>query len=368
MIVNYLIELLKDNECIIVPGFGAFISKRHSATIDYANHRFMPPYKEIVFNEKLNSDDDVLLSFVSEKENVSKEEASKKVQAFVNQSMATLEVGSELLLDGIGKIRRFGNDYVLKTEEDANLLGDSFGLTDFNYKPIFRTETYQIIKEKIIIEQKEKNAEYSIAIESVETVEDSESTFAKRKPSLLKTLAYSTLAFMLLFVINWTTDKSDSNLASWNPFLYSSPNEFIIKALEVEHNEEAQVVQYTEFADVIQAEVPEELTVIEANVTSEETLPEVEVTEDLSEEQNIVVPCEKHYYIVGGSFQTAERAEKCLNDIKGQGFENASLLEKNEKGYIRVFYESFADKDEAKVRLEVIKSDFNESAWLLFQK
>ena len=37
MITNSLIELLQDNECVIVPEFGAFISKRHSATIDYAN-------------------------------------------------------------------------------------------------------------------------------------------------------------------------------------------------------------------------------------------------------------------------------------------------------------------------------------------
>ena len=76
----------------------------------------------------------------------------------------------------------------------------------------------------------------------------------------------------------------------------------------------------------------------------------------------------KSYYIVGGSFQTEASAEKCLNGIKEQGFENASTLDKNDKGYIRVYYESFADKAEAVVRLNEIKSQYNESAWLLFQK
>ncbi len=75
-----------------------------------------------------------------------------------------------------------------------------------------------------------------------------------------------------------------------------------------------------------------------------------------------------HYYIIGGSFQTEESADKCLNGIKKQGFEKASTLDKNDKGYIRVYYESFAEKDEALSRLDVIKSEFNESAWLLFQK
>ena len=125
MITNYLIELLKDNECVIVPGFGAFISKRHSATIDYANHRFSPPYKEIVFNDKLNNDDEVLADFISSKENISKKEATEKIRNFVNQSEAILDVNSELELEGLGRIRRFGSDYVFKNNEDINLLGDS---------------------------------------------------------------------------------------------------------------------------------------------------------------------------------------------------------------------------------------------------
>jgi hypothetical protein len=74
------------------------------------------------------------------------------------------------------------------------------------------------------------------------------------------------------------------------------------------------------------------------------------------------------YYIIGGSFQTEASAEKCLNGIKNQGFENASTLDKNEKGYIRVYYESFAEKADALVRLDEIKSKYDKSAWLLFQK
>ena len=74
------------------------------------------------------------------------------------------------------------------------------------------------------------------------------------------------------------------------------------------------------------------------------------------------------YFIVGGSFQSEASAEKCLTGIKNQGFENASILDKNDKGYIRVYYESFAEKSDALIRLNEIKSKYNESAWLLFQK
>ena len=402
MITNYLKELLNDNECVIIPEFGAFISKRHSATIDYASHRFLPPYKEIVFNNKLTNNDEILVDFISKKENISQEDSLNKIKNFVNQAAAILDVNKEYVLEGLGKIRKFGNDFVFELSHSENLLGDSFGLTEFNYQPVFRTETYQIIKEKIVVEQKEKNTDYTIAIESVEETPNA----PRRKPTFFKTLAYTTLAFFLLFVLNWTTDKSDSNLASWNPFLYSSPNEFLIEIqnhrnlnsetqnlrisesqnLSVLEIEEEVCVEETETIETIEEEiaVAEEVVEISSEEVVAEVTPEILETSDSevlnssdpetlnSSDPQILKSSDpqilKSYYIVGGSFQTEASAEKCLNGIKKQGFENASTLDKNDKGYIRVYYESFADKAEAVVRLNEIKSQYNESAWLLFQK
>ena len=389
MITNYLKELLNDKECVIIPEFGVFISKRHSATIDYANHRFLPPYKEIVFNNKLTNNDEILVDFISKKENISKEDSLTKIQNFVNQTAAILDVNNEYVLEGLGKMRKFGNDYVFEISHSENLLGDSFGLTEFNYQPVFRTETYQIIKEKIVVEQKEKNTDYTIAIESVEETAD----MPRRKPTFFRTFAYTTLAFLLLFVINWTTEKSDSNLASWNPFLYSSPNEFLIG---IKNTIEAQNLKNLESQNVISSE---SAVVYNEEIATVETIEEVALEEEISEisdseivELTTEVQAEdvsatqqlsnsatqalkssnpqtlNSYYIVGGSFQTEASAEKCLNGIKNQGFENASTLDKNEKGYIRVYYESFAEKADALVRLDEIKSKYNESAWLLFQK
>ena len=368
MITNSLIELLQDNECVIVPDFGAFISKRHSATIDYANHRFTPPYKEIVFNNKLKNDDGLLVDFMIEKDSLTKEDALAKIRSFVNQSEAILDVNSELVLEGIGKIRKFGDDYILTSKTETNLLGDSFGLTEFNVQPVFRTETYQIIKERIAVEQKEKNTEYTVAVENVE---DTPEVVKMRKPGIARTLAVATLAFLLLFAFNWKTEQTGSNFASWNPFLYSSPNEFLINFMEPENVLESENLKTSEPENVLESE---NLKVSEPeNVLESENLKISEPEKVLESENLKISEPEKvleshHYFIVGGSFQTLDRAEFCLKDIRNQGFENASLLEKNDKGYIRVYYESFVEKSDALIRLDVIKNDFNESAWLLFQK
>lgn len=353
MITNYLKELLNDNECVIIPEFGAFISKRHSATIDYANHRFLPPYKEIVFNDKLKNDDGILADFISKKENISKEEASNKIHEFVNQSVAILDVNSELELVDLGKFININGNFIFNAKDDVNILGDSFGLTEFNYQPVFRTETYQVIKEKIVVEQKEKNTDYTLAVESVEELT---STTTRRRPSLFRTVVVTTLAFFLVFVINWTTEKTDSNLASWNPFLYSSPNEFLIGISETQNHKdtETQSLKDTEIQNLGDLETQG------LGDSKDQSLGDLE-TQRLGDSNPV-------YYIIGGSFQAEASAEKCLESIKKQGFEKASILDKNDKGYIRVYYESFADKADALSRLDAIKSEYNESAWLLFQK
>lgn len=382
MITNYLKELLNDNECVIIPEFGAFISKRHSATIDYANHRFLPPYKEIVFNDKLRNDDGILTDFISKKENISVEEASNKIREFVNQSIAILDVNSELELADFGKFININGNFIFNAKDDVNILGDSFGLTEFNYQPVFRTETYQVIKEKIVVEQKEKNTDYTLAVESVEEL-TTETT--RRRPSMFKTVAVTTLAFFLVFIINWTTDKTDSNLASWNPFLYSSPNEFLIGISENQSHKdtETQKLETAETQSFEDAETQLEVaeiqledveiqsykdaetqSVLETNFSASK---EISVSKEVTVSQHLNISA-SNYYIIGGSFQTDESANKCLESLKKQGFENASTLDKNEKGYIRVYYESFADKSDALSRLDIIKKEYNESAWLLFQK
>lgn len=387
MITNYLIELLNDHECVVVPEFGAFISKRHSATIDYATHRFMPPYKEVAFNKMLSNNDGLLVGMIAEKEHISEELALAKIQNFVNQSVAILDVNFELELQGLGKFININGNYIFKEKEDVNVLGDSFGLSEFNYQPVFRTETYQIIKEKIVVEQTQKNTEYTIAIE---TADDNVST--RKRPRIFKTLAYTMVAFLLLFVINWRTEK-DTNLASWNPFLYSSPNEFLAGILPETEN----VVSETEIIEVSETELVETLVSQDIETTEiDDVALETEIVEPLMTESvevleiqdvesvetyDVVVETEivetskietivldPHYYIVGGSFKTEESAETCLDILKKQGFEYAAILDKNEKGYIRVYYESFVEKDDALPRLDAIKREYNEAAWLLFQK
>ena len=133
--------------------------------------------------------------------------------------------------------------------------------------------------------------------------------------------------------------------------------------------EEVETVETTEEMAVAEEVVEISNEEVVAEVTPElPELPEILESSDPQILNSSTPEILKSYFIVGGSFQTETSAEKCLNSIKKQGFENASTLDKNDKGYIRVYYESFAEKSDALIRLDEIKSQYNESAWLLFQK
>jgi len=52
---DYIEELLYRYNCVIVPGFGAFLTQLKSAEINKSTNTFLPPSKVISFNDTNNS-------------------------------------------------------------------------------------------------------------------------------------------------------------------------------------------------------------------------------------------------------------------------------------------------------------------------
>ena len=50
-ISTYIFELLQSHDCVIVPNFGAFVTRNISAKISSDGSRIFPPNKEISFNK-----------------------------------------------------------------------------------------------------------------------------------------------------------------------------------------------------------------------------------------------------------------------------------------------------------------------------
>lgn len=345
MIVKYIRELLLDHECVIVPEFGAFITQETPATLDYVTHLLTPPSKEIVFNGKLITDDGVLINYIADCKGISTTESMKIVHDFAIRSIGVLEASGTLRLDGMGVITRINEkDYDFQLDGNMNLFGDSFGLSTIKVQPIYRKETYQHLAEKIATEQKTKTTLMTL----VDEQEERPHHVNRYNYKWFRAAAYSMIVATVLVFLGWSADKSDSRLASWNPFFYSSPNEFIASHLKTE-----PVV-----------ETPEPIV--------ETVEPVVEVVEPVIEpvvEPVVIQPVDDtYYYIIGASLRSDADAQKCVSKFKKAGFSNAEALPMNDKGNIRVSYETVLSRDAALKRLEIIRKEYNEAAWLLRKK
>src|SRR5690606_8086535 len=81
---NYIADLLYRYECVIIPGFGAFLTRSQSARIDESTHTFYPPSKVLSFNKQLQVNDGLLANYVASVEKCSYAMALQKVRNFAS--------------------------------------------------------------------------------------------------------------------------------------------------------------------------------------------------------------------------------------------------------------------------------------------
>lgn len=352
LIIKCLAELMHDHECVIIPEFGAFISNGCPARLDYAVHRLTPPTKELAFNAQLVSDDGIFAGYLSERQHITPQQAADELHAFAMQCLAVLEVEKELQLENIGKLY-YLNSQTVTFEADANVnfCGESFGLDVFTVQPIYRSETYSEVKTVIEERQRAKNTPMTVVGEAAE---EQPHRVTRANYKWYRMAAYSAAVATVLLLLGWGAEKSDSRLAAWNPFFFSSPNEFIAKHLNDKYNERETFI--VETLKPVQAD----LTVLEKDA---ELVEKAVVFEDVKPLEEV-----KYYSVIGGSFDNIAAAERCAASFKAMGFEKAEVLPLNKKGNYRVEYEAVAGKDAAMARLEEIRKRYNESAWILVKK
>ncbi len=75
MIEKYIKYLLFEHDCVVIPDFGGFIANYVSADIHPIRHTFVPPSKNIAFNEMLKLNDGLLVAHIANHEHISREEA-----------------------------------------------------------------------------------------------------------------------------------------------------------------------------------------------------------------------------------------------------------------------------------------------------
>ncbi len=102
-ITRHIEYLLRSHECVVVPGFGAFIAQHRPAHYDAENHLFYPPSTTVIFNPSLTHNDGLLASSVARRDGISFERAARLVNDETAAMRSQLQNDGELRAGHLGR-------------------------------------------------------------------------------------------------------------------------------------------------------------------------------------------------------------------------------------------------------------------------
>ncbi|TVR72013.1 MAG: hypothetical protein EA408_08045 [Marinilabiliales bacterium] len=131
-IVKHIKDLLYHHDCVVVPGFGGFVTNERSAHIDRAANSFHPPAREVGFNARLDHNDGLLISYLSARLSLNYVDARSLVEKFAADVNRKIKEGRVVNFDGIGQfsVTRQGS-LQFDPDPSANFLTDAYGLSFF---------------------------------------------------------------------------------------------------------------------------------------------------------------------------------------------------------------------------------------------
>jgi len=333
---RYISELLFHHDCVILPGFGGFITNYSGARIHPIKHNFYPPSRTVVFNANLRTSDGLLIDHISRSENISYQEATQWVNEFTVHCFDLLNSGNSLELKNIGSCRMGKeNNIIFDPDLSANYLEDAFGLPSF-VSPAIKRETVRQRLEKQLTPRPTAPSE-------------------KKNRNLAPVLGWVAgitipvaLAMVLYFTNPSFVDGMGGSYASFVPTVkFSKAEDKSISSAD----EKSTLPKFR----VIPEKVAETAVIIAEQTPEQEPKPEAKAVE---------VHVLKKYQIVVGAFSSEANASKYVSELKNKDFD-AAVVGNSRNGLIRVGINGSDSKSESIIILDQVRAEENPSAWLL---
>ncbi|MES2591223.1 MAG: SPOR domain-containing protein [Bacteroidota bacterium] len=348
---KHISELLYEHDCVIIPDLGGFVANYAPAKIHPAQHTFLPPSKNIIFNKNLKNNDGLLANHIASTENTSYPEALKYIHLFTSSTNAQLKKGVRVAIEEVGTLYLDVERNIQFEPETTNYLLDAFGLTQFQSPAIKRDN---------IGKRVEKEFKDRAAIPS-----------EKRKINVKRYVTLA-IAMPLAFGMIWISLKTDLlkniNYSNLNPLASKEAAKYTART-------NAQPIQI-EMEDAETAVVPEvnDTVKIALNTNDKVTLP---VTAEIvnsktpgvvkADSTSVVInslysDADFKFHLITGCFQIQDNAERFVMDLQKQNF-SASIIGKRNGLYV-VSCGDYATREEAYDQLKELKKSQPE-AWLL---
>lgn len=343
-IVEGIKNLLHEQDYVVIPNFGGFVTQVHFSKYLIEKNILTPPGKVISFNKQLRQNDGVLAFWLQNNLNINSEVALKHIYEFSDYCNQVLSAKRRLTLENLGFFYLdLENNICFEPKNDSNYLLDSFGLT-----PVILNELPVVIETKKEVELIDRKPE-----------EIKQQLPAKRKRNF-KPIAYVMLGGSILFfslAALVTINKTQGPLLSG--FFNNAANKtykpvaYTELVLEKTNSETTAYIANSDGIAVIELnKKPIAVTVSEnpdaTSVSTKKTISNKTYS--------------GKFQIVLGCFTLKNNAEKMVKKLKQQHV-NAGIAGTNARGMHVVSCAGFNSKDEAQNYLSEIKSSFP-TAWI----
>lgn len=353
-IEKFLVDLLYQHDCVVVPGFGGLVANYRSARLNDSSHVIYPPSKHVGFNRHLVHNDGLLASHVSSMMGISYKEAQALIEEHVAHFKKDLQTQGRLVWEKIGVFFKDTDGSLQFIPEDQeNFLLSSFGFSPIQLSPVHRIQPVSSSQESVspIVEKKTSGLVWKIAAAIAVPV-----------------------ALGAVWMLTANGGKSLFDLASFNPFdsqehvaayRMLTPMEREIETAEgttgwesaMESMPNADRISFDFVEDKISdigITVIVKEAVVADNTDTKHTAPAVKE-----------VVSKNKFEIIGGAFAVEENATNMVAELQSKGY-SAYLAGK--KGPLHlVAIGNYASYSDAQKALREVRSN-GTSAWIKRKK
>lgn len=372
-IEKYIAQLLRDFDCIIIPGLGGFVANYSPAQYSMAKGLLSPPSKAVIFNRNLINNDGLLVNHFSVNENISYSDAQSLLNLFVTDCKIQLASGKRIEFDELG-VLYLDNEKNLQFRPDysANFLTESFGLHPVVAKELVQTvpkieKPVEVVEQvKVIAVPKEEKQEEKITERILKPEYRGNESLQKedkkivpiRKRKIGRNIAIAAVALPILFYSVWIPLKTDVfntgviEVADLNPFRSPVP-----AAIYTPEKINLSEITPSGIMPTMEESAKEE-PIIEAN--SSDDIDSTLVDNHVIVEENIA---SNNFHVIAGCFREDENAQNMVAYLQSKGYKAFVLDTVN--GLKRVSAASFDNVGDALSALRDIRGNQVSEAWLL---
>ena len=355
--------LLLENDCVIVPELGGFITYYQPAHYEESEGVYLPPTRMVGFNPQLTMNDGLLVQAYMQTHHTDFLDACKMIAVKVNELKETLYQEGLVELSGIGTLHyTMYSQYEFHPLENGVMAPGLYALDAFSIAPLEAevvTETVaepEVPRERRIVPEKKKS--YSL----------NSQWFGNAVAVVIAAVLFFALSVP---VENTYIDKGNYASLGTDGLFDAIRSQSMATALGAEVRRQPQQQKSNVVPVVVKVEkvatAPAPTPKVETSKVEASKVAVKKAETKKSVAKPAVVASKKHYHLIVASLATSADAERMLKEYKQQGYAGASVLQGG--GRYRISLCSYAVRAEAQNKLnELKKADAFKNAWMLTSK